>query len=113
MANHIRKGDEVIIRSGQYRGQTGTVLRVMPKESRVVVKGPGIAGIVRTMKPTRINPQGGKVTVDRSFHMSAVSPLVDGRATRVRFVTKADGSKVRVAARGGKELSTVHGPRKS
>jgi hypothetical protein len=41
-----------------------------------------------------------------------VSPVVDGKPTRVRFVTKPDGSKVRVAARGGKELHTLHGPRK-
>jgi hypothetical protein len=43
--------------------------------------------------------------------MSNVSPVVDGKPTRVRFATKADGSKVRVAARNGAELSTLHGPR--
>jgi large subunit ribosomal protein L24 len=113
MPTHIRKGDEVVIRSGEYKGRTGTVVRVMHKSERVIVKGAGIEGIVRTLKPTRINPQGGQVTVDRSFHMSAVSPAVDGKPTRVRFEVKKDGSKVRVAARGGKELSVVHGPRKT
>jgi len=36
-----------------------------------------------------------------------VSPVVDGKPTRVRFVSKPDGSKVRVAVRGGKELHTL------
>ena len=51
------------------------------------------------------------MALDRSFHISNVSPVVDGKPTRVRFVTKADGSKVRVAARDGSELGVVHGPR--
>ena len=52
-------------------------------------------------------PQGGQVTRESPIHKSKVSPVVDGKATRVRFVTKADGSKVRVAARGGKELGVI------
>lgn len=110
MASHIRKGDEVMIRTGEFRGATGTVVRVLTKTDRVVVKGPRIPGITKNLKVTRVNPQGGQVTVDRSFHRSNVSPLVEGKPARVRFVTKADGSKARVAvARGGvtKELGVV------
>jgi hypothetical protein len=39
--------------------------------------------------------------------------MVDGKPTRVRFVTKADGSKVRVASKGGKELGQVSPAKKS
>lgn len=108
---HVRKGDEVVINSGEFRGKTGTVVRVIPKQDRVVVKGPGIRGIVRTLKPTRVNPQGGQVEVDRSFHISNVNPSVDGKASRVRFDVRKDGSKVRMAVKGDKELGTIHGPR--
>ena len=52
------------------------------------------------------------LSVNMSPHMSNVNPVVDGKPTRVRFEIKKDGSKVRVAARGGKELGVVHGPRK-
>jgi hypothetical protein len=41
------------------------------------------------------------------MHWSKVSPVVDGKPTRVRFEIKPDGSKLRVAVRGGKALSTV------
>ncbi len=115
MPSHIRKGDEVMIRTGDFRGQTGTVVRVIPKKERVVVRGAGIRGIVRNIKPNRVNPQGGRVEVDRSFPMSNVSPVVEGKAARVRFDTKSDGSKTRIAVAGGKtkELNAVRGPKKA
>jgi len=55
------------------------------------------------------------ITIEAPVHMSKVSPVVDGKPVRVGFKVKADGSKVRVARKGGKELSelsVVHGPRK-
>lgn len=104
MPSHIRKGDEVVITAGRFRGKTGKVVRIIKKHDRVVIQGAGIDGITRNMKPTRINPQGGQVEVDRSFHISNVSPSVDGKPTRVRFETKPDGSKIRVAVKGGKQI---------
>jgi len=41
-----------------------------------------------------------------------VSPIVDGKPSRVRFVSKPDGSKSRIAARGGKELHQLRGATK-
>jgi len=116
MPSHIRKGDDVMIRTGDFKGQTGTVVRVMPKKERVVVRGPGIRGMIRNLKPTRVNPQGGRVEVDRSFPMSNVSPVIEGKPARVRFDAKPDGSKVRIAVASGgatKELNTVRGPKRT
>lgn len=104
MPSHIRKGDDVVITAGRFRGKTGKVVRLIKKHDRVVVQGSGIDGITRNVKPTRINPEGGQVEVDRSFHISNVSPAVDGKPTRVRFETKPDGSKVRVAVKGGQQI---------
>lgn len=109
MPRHVRKGDTVIVTAGDARGQTGVITRVIPKADRVIVQGLNLR--TRHMKPSRLNPQGGVVTRESPIHISNISPLAEGRATRVRFVTKADGAKVRVAARGGKELGPVHGPR--
>lgn len=108
---HVKKGDEVVVTSGDYRGERGTVTRVMPERDRVTLQGPGIPPLVKTLKRTRTNPEGGRTEVDRSFHVSNVSPLAGGKATRVRFEIREDGSKYRVAARDGSELSKLHGPR--
>ena len=109
MARHIRKGDTVIVTAGNDKGLTGEVLRVMPEDSRVVVQGVNIRS--KHLKPTQANPQGGIVRREMPIHISNVSPVVDGKPTRVRFETKADGSKVRVAVRDGSVLHTLHGPR--
>lgn len=109
MARHIRKGDTVMVTAGNDRGVTGEVLRVLTKQDRVVVKGVNIRS--KHMKPTQANPQGGILEREMSIHISNVSPVVDGKPTRVRFDTKKDGAKVRVAVRTGKELHTLHGKR--
>jgi large subunit ribosomal protein L24 len=105
MPRHVRKGDTVMITSGNFKGQTGQVLRVIPDDDRVVVKGINLR--TKHMKPSRINPQGGIISREEPIHISNVSPVVDGKPTRVRFRVLPDGSKVRVAARGGKELGVV------
>lgn len=112
MPAHVTKGDEVIVTAGRFRGKSGTIVRVLPEKERVVIRGPEIEGVVKTLSPTRENPQGGQVEVDRTVHVSNVSPAVDGKPTRVRFETGEDGSKRRVAARDGRVLSTVRGPKK-
>ena len=110
MARHIRKGDMVIVTAGNDRGMTGEVLRMMPKD-RVVVQGVNVRA--KHLKPTQTNPQGGILRREMPIHISNLSPVVDGKPTRVRFVIKPDGTKVRVAVKGGKELHTLHGPRGS
>ncbi len=110
MPRHIHKGDSVIVTAGNDRGATGEVLRVLPKADRLVVQGINIR--VKHLKPSQVNPQGGIVRREMPIHVSNVSPVVDGKPTRVRFVSKPDGSKYRVAVRGGKELHTLRKPTK-
>ena len=112
MPADIRKDDQVMILAGDFKGKTGTVVRMLTKADRVVVRGSGIEGFTKNLRPNRDNPQGGRVELDRSFHVSNVVPVADGKPTRVRFTTKKDGSKVRVAARNGAELSVLRAPRK-
>jgi len=102
-AAKIKKGDNVVVRSGKDKGRTGTVLQVLPKEDKVLVAGVNIAA--RHRKPSQANPQGG---IDRREAPMAISKvgLVDpktGAATRVRFVEQ-DGKKVRVAVKSGEVI---------
>ena len=110
MAMHVKKGDQVIVTSGSHKGKTGRIKEVLTKHDRVIIEGLNLR--TKHMRPSRTSPQGGIVTREAGIHISNVSPVVDGKATRVRFVVKADGSKVRVAARGGSELSVVRGPQR-
>lgn len=108
MPRHVRKGDTVIVTAGNDRGTTGEILQVVDGGERVVVKGVNIR--TKHLRPTQQRPQGGIVRRENPIHISNVSPVVDGKPSRVRFVTKADGSKVRVAVRGSRELHVLHAP---
>ena len=110
MPRHIRKGDTVMVLSGNERGATGTVLRILTKTNRVVVQGVNIRA--KHLKPSQANPQGGIVRREMPIHMSKVNPVVDGKPTRVRFVTNKNGSKARVGVRGGEVLHELHGGKK-
>jgi large subunit ribosomal protein L24 len=109
MARHVRKGDTVMITAGSHRGKVGEIMRVIPDKGQVVIKGINLR--TKHLKPTRISPQGGIITKEAPIHISNVSPVVDGKPTRVRFETRDDGSKVRVAVKGGKVLGEVRGKR--
>lgn len=104
MARHVRTGDTVIVTAGDHKGQTGEIMRVDTKRDRVFIKGVNLR--TKHMKPTRVNPQGGVVTKEGPIHISNVSPVADGKPTRVRFDVK-DGTKTRVAARTGKPLPVM------
>lgn len=110
MARHVRKGDLVVVTAGNDRGKTGEVLRVITDRDRVIVKGVNVG--TKHLKPTQANPRGAVIQREMPIHLSNVSPAVDGKPSRVRFETKADGSKVRIAVKGGKELHTLRGPTK-
>jgi large subunit ribosomal protein L24 len=107
MARHIRQGDLVMVRAGDDRGKTGKVLRVDPSKDQVVVEGINVH--FRHVKPSQQQPQGGRIQKEMPIHISNVQPVSPstGKPTRVRFETRADGSKVRLAVRGGDVLSTL------
>ena len=89
----IKKGDTVKVIAGKDKGKTGTVLRTLPKEDRVVVEGLNIAK--KHVKPSQAG-QGGIEEFPAPIHVSNVK-LVDpksGEATRVGYRFE-DGKKVR------------------
>ncbi len=106
MALHIKKGDMVEIIAGDHKGATGRVLRVIPEKQRVVVQGHNIAK--KHVRPSRKNPQGGRINVEQPIHISNVLPVnpKSSRGSRVRYQTNEDGSKKRLAV-DGTEISIV------
>jgi large subunit ribosomal protein L24 len=100
MALHVKRGDTVQIMAGDHKGATGRVLHVNLEKKTVVVQGQNIAK--RHVRPSRRNPQGGRVSVEQPIHISNVLPVnpKSGKATRVRFELGKKGEKKRVALDG-------------
>ncbi len=104
MAARIRKDDRVIVLAGKDKGASGRVLKVMPKEERVVVEGVNL--VKRHTKPDIAHPQGGVISKEAPLHLSNVA-LRDpktGKPTRVGFKVNDKGRKVRVAKGSGVEI---------
>ena len=101
---HVRRGDRVKVIRGNDAEKEGTVLRVLPKENRVVVEGVNMRK--RHTRPSQGNPEGGIITFEAPIHASNVM-LIDpstGDPTRVRQRIDADGTKERVSARSGNPI---------
>ncbi len=104
MAAKIKKDDVVIVLAGKDKGKAGKVLRVMPKEERLVVEGVNM--MKRHTKPDVANPQGGVIPREASIHVSnvAIRDPKTGKPTRVGFKVNDKGVKVRVAKGSGVEI---------
>lgn len=104
MAAKIKKGDTVIVLAGKDKGQEGVVLKVQPKEGRLVVKGINL--VKRHVKASMADPEGGIRTQEAALDVSnvAVRDPQSGKPTRVGFKVLPDGRKVRVAKRSGVQI---------
>lgn len=111
MARHIRKNDIVEVISGDHRGARGKVLRVDAERGQVVVEGVNL--VYRHVRPTRRNPQGGRVQKEAPIHISKVLPYdaSAGKGSRVHFEVERDKAGHVVAkqrvTKGGSRLHTL------
>ena len=78
---HIKKGMTVKVISGNHKDLEGKVLNVFPKKQRVIIEG--INFRKRATRPTQENPAGGFVERDDPLHLSNITGVHDGQATRV------------------------------
>ena len=67
---HVRKGDNVEVISGNFKGSTGKVLEVIAGKQRVLIEGVRI--IKRHMKKSQDNPQGKIAEREGPIHISNV-----------------------------------------
>lgn len=96
----IKKGDRVVVITGRDKGKSGEVVRVLPKESRVVVQGVNL--VKRHQRQTQTQ-QGGIIEKEAAIHISNVAHIdpQQEKPTRVGFKVQEDGRKIRVAKRSG------------
>ena len=100
----ITKGDEVIVRSGKYKGQTGKVVSTHPTLNKVTVEGINI--VKKHTKPNKQYPQGGIIPITKPIDVSKVG-IIDPatkKASRIGYTIDKDGAKTRVFKKSGKEI---------
>ena len=100
---HIKKGDTVIVLSGDDKGVKGEVIAVSPAEGKVIVKDANI--IHKHVKPRRQGETGGIVKREAPLYASKVQVVCAkcGKGTRVASKVE-DGKKVRICKKCGAQL---------
>lgn len=105
----VRKGDQVLVIAGNYKGKKGKVLKVFPEKDRVIVEG--VNFIKRHTRPSQQNQQGGIIEKEAPIHVSNVM-VIDpktGAPTRIGSKQIFDEKRqrnihVRIAKKSGEML---------
>lgn len=101
----LKKGDEVILIAGKDKGKRGEIIKMLPRQSRLIVKDANLHK--KHVKPNPSGDQpGGIVEREGSLHISNVAiwnPNTN-RADRIGFKILEDGKKVRVFKSNGERV---------
>ena len=100
---HIKKGDTVVVLSGDDKGVQGEVIAVSREEGKVLVKGANI--IHKHVKPRKQGESGGIIDAEGAIYASKVALYCSTCKQGVRVKAEVvDGKKVRVCAKCGKKF---------
>jgi large subunit ribosomal protein L24 len=104
----IRKGDNVIVTTGKYKGKVGSVMTVFPSKKRVTVSGVNV--VKKHTKATK-DSEGGIISKELPIHVSNVAHVdpKSGKATKIGYKTLKDGAKERFAKASGEIIKKVEG----
>jgi large subunit ribosomal protein L24 len=94
---NIKKNDQVVVIAGKDKGKTGKVLKVLPKQDRVIVEHINLSK--KAQRKTQENQKGGFIEIEMPIHRSNIM-LVDkktNRSTRFGVSILKDGTKVRIS----------------
>ncbi|MFZ1291038.1 MAG: 50S ribosomal protein L24 [Melioribacteraceae bacterium] len=94
----VKKEDNVIVISGNFKGKTGKILKVFPKKDRVIVEGVNLRK--KHTKANQKNPQGGIVEKEAPIHSSNVM-LLDPKTNKPSRI----GKKIIIDDKTGKKKS--------
>ena len=67
---HVKKGDEVLVISGNHRGAAGKILEVLTKKERVLIEG--VRMIKKHVRKSQDHPNGGIILREGPIHVSNV-----------------------------------------
>lgn len=98
---HIKKGDTVVVISGESRGQQGKILSIDREKGRAIVESVNM--VKRHTKPNAKSPQGGIVEKEASINISNLMVVVGGKPTRTGRKLE-NGKNVRYSKKSGEVI---------
>jgi large subunit ribosomal protein L24 len=103
---HIRTGDTVQIIAGKDKGKIGEIIKALPQDSKVIVKGVNFK--TKHVKPQAEGESGQIVTQEYPIHSSNVMlySTKQNVASRVCYTFTEAGKKVRMLKKTGEILDS-------
>ena len=101
---HIKKCDIVYVNTGDDKGKTGRVLKMLVKKHRSLVEGVNM--VSKSMKPNAKHPQGGIIKMEAPIEISNLNVLdpKTGKPTRIGRRRNEEGKLVRYSKKSGEEI---------
>jgi len=65
---HVKRGDTVLVISGDEKGKRGVILSIDAKKERAIVEGLNL--VTKHLKPTASNPNGSIIKKEAPIHLS-------------------------------------------
>jgi len=88
---HVKKGDQVEVISGNFRGSSGKILAVFPGKQRVVVEGVRI--IKKHLRKSQDNPSGKIAEREGPIHIANVKLIEREKKTEKKAAKKSKKEK--------------------
>jgi large subunit ribosomal protein L24 len=99
----IKKGDTVLVVKGKDKGKKGKVIKVIPKEARIIVEGVNL--VKKHLKPKRVGEKGKIVEIPAPLSWANVRLICPScsKPTKVGFRFEGE-KKVRYCKKCNKSL---------
>ena len=92
LKHHVKKGDQVEVISGNFRGSTGKILQVVSRKNRVLIEG--VRMIKKHLRKSQDNPSGSIAEREGPIHISNVKLVARAeKETKKKSKTKAPKEK--------------------
>ena len=101
---HIKKGDTVLVISGNDRGKQGRVLDIDIEKKRAIVEGVNM--VKKHTRPNADNPKGGIIESEAGVHISNLK-VIDGKGNATRVGRQKDektGKIIRYSKKSGEVI---------
>ena len=101
---HVKRGDTVMVMSGEYKGKTGKVIAALPREGKVIVEG---VNIIKRHQKARGMGRAGEIIEKEAPIFASKVMVYDStkkKPTRIGYKILKDGKKVRISKVGGEQI---------
>jgi large subunit ribosomal protein L24 len=97
----LKKGDTVVVITGDHKGKQGKIVEVQPSQNRAIVEGVNM--VKKHTRPNTKNPQGGITETAAPIHISNLMYMDGTKASRLGYAME-DGKKMRMVKKTNKTI---------